>query len=101
MRTDTKTLATAMRVLAAEIQSSDGVANAAIAEAAHRLDELDAEAAQQRHRADVLAATVRELRDVVTHDVETKADFIARVRAVLAADPDARVTPNVEVTGTL
>ena len=53
------------------------------------------EARQQKHRADVLAATIRELRDVVTHDAETKADFIARVRAILAADPDARVTPNL------
>lgn len=43
-RTDTKTLAAAMRVLAAEIQSDDGVANAAIAEAAERLDELSGEA---------------------------------------------------------
>jgi hypothetical protein len=34
MRTDTPTLITAMRVLAVEIQSGDGVANSAIAEAA-------------------------------------------------------------------
>ena len=52
------------------------------------------EARKQKHRADVLAATIRELRDVVTHDAETKADFIERVRGILAADPDARVTPN-------
>jgi hypothetical protein len=40
MRTDTQTLITAMRHLAATIQSGDGVANAAIAEAADRLGEL-------------------------------------------------------------
>jgi hypothetical protein len=39
-RTDTLTLASAMDVLAREIQSHDGVANAAIAEAAQRLREV-------------------------------------------------------------
>lgn len=42
MRTKTLTLAGALDVLAAEIQSADGVANAAISEAAERLRELDA-----------------------------------------------------------
>ena len=42
MRTKTLTLAGALDVLAAEIQSADGVANAAIAEAAERLRELNA-----------------------------------------------------------
>ena len=37
---DTPTLVGAMRVLAASIESEDGVANAAIAEAAQRLDDL-------------------------------------------------------------
>ena len=41
MKTKTETLAKAMDVLAREIQSGDGVANAAIAEAAQRLRELD------------------------------------------------------------
>ena len=40
MRTDTQTIVAAMRNLAATIQSDDGVANAAIAEAADRLGEL-------------------------------------------------------------
>ena len=40
--TDTKTLASAMRVLSAEVESEDGIANSAIAEAADRLDELAA-----------------------------------------------------------
>lgn len=40
--TDTKTLASAMRALSVQIESEDGIANAAIAEAADRLDELAA-----------------------------------------------------------
>ncbi|NCC41382.1 MAG: hypothetical protein EOM21_18545 [Gammaproteobacteria bacterium] len=39
-RSSTETLIAAMRVLAVDIQSEDGVANAAIAEAAERLLEL-------------------------------------------------------------
>ena len=42
-KTDTLTLAAAMDALARDIQSTDGVANAAIAEAAQRLRELDEE----------------------------------------------------------
>ena len=41
-RTDTKILADAMDILARDIQSPDGVANAAIAEAAGRLREMTA-----------------------------------------------------------
>lgn len=44
MKTKTETLAAAMDVLAMEIQSGDGVANAAIAGAAQRLRELDKDA---------------------------------------------------------
>jgi hypothetical protein len=39
MKTSTETLVAAMRALANDIQSEDGVANAAIAEAAQRLEE--------------------------------------------------------------
>lgn len=42
MRTSTQTLAAALDILAHDIQSDDGVANAAIAEAAARLREQDA-----------------------------------------------------------
>ena len=41
-KTDTETLVKALRILAVEIQSGDGIAKAAIAEAADRLDELAA-----------------------------------------------------------
>jgi hypothetical protein len=40
MKTDTKTLISALRILAKEIISEDGVANAAITEAADRLEEF-------------------------------------------------------------
>ena len=61
---------------------------------AYRID-----ARQQRRRADALAATIRALRDVVTHDAETKAEFISRMRDCLADDLDARVTPNASNEG--
>ena len=38
--TDTKKLAGAMRTLSVQIESEDGIANAAIAEAAQRIDDL-------------------------------------------------------------
>ena len=38
MRTSTETLIAAMRILSQDIQSDDGIANAAIAEAAQRLE---------------------------------------------------------------
>jgi hypothetical protein len=40
-RTDTKTLISAARILSRDIQSEDGVANAALAEIADRLEELE------------------------------------------------------------
>lgn len=45
MKTETMILAAAMDVLAREVQSGDGVANAAITEAAQRLRELEWEVA--------------------------------------------------------
>jgi len=41
MKTNTKTLIKALRILAEDIQSDDGVANSCIAEAADRLEELE------------------------------------------------------------
>ena len=43
MKTPTQNLAAALRILANDIESPDGVANAAIAEAAERLNELAAQ----------------------------------------------------------
>lgn len=48
MRSSTETLIVAMRALADHIYSEDGVANAAIAEAADRLEELKSENAALR-----------------------------------------------------
>lgn len=50
MKTDTLILIKAMRRLADDIQSDDGVANAAIAEAADRLAELERENAALKQR---------------------------------------------------
>ena len=48
-RTRTPILVSAMRLLAQEIQSEDGVANAAVAEAGNRISELEAQLAQAQH----------------------------------------------------
>jgi len=40
-RTETRVLVEALRILARDIQSEDGVANACIAEGANRLEELN------------------------------------------------------------
>jgi hypothetical protein len=52
MRSKTETIIGALRVLAQDIQSEDGVANAAIAEAADRMDELCAELLFQKRLAE-------------------------------------------------
>ena len=60
MTTPTPTLIRAMRILASEIHSDDGVANEAIAEAALRLEELDDHlTATKRELAEANAAIVR------------------------------------------
>ena len=41
MRTESKILVSALRVLVREIYSEDGIANACIAEAADRIEELE------------------------------------------------------------
>ena len=41
-KTNSKTLIKALRILSEDIQSDDGVANACIAEAADRIEELEA-----------------------------------------------------------
>jgi ribulose 1,5-bisphosphate synthetase/thiazole synthase len=50
MRTNTKTLIEAMRVLSREIKSEDGVANLAIAEAAERIAELESRAIKREQQ---------------------------------------------------
>lgn len=45
-----------------------------------------------RQRADALAAVIHDLKKIVTADHETKEAFIDRVKNVLSADPDLRVS---------
>ncbi len=42
-------------------------------------------------RANAMAAVLIELRDIVTHEHESKEAFVARVRAILGKDPDIRL----------
>ena len=42
MKTKSKTLIKALRILSEDVQSDDGVANACIVEAANRIEELEA-----------------------------------------------------------
>ena len=56
MRTSTETLIAAMRILSQDIQSEDGAANAAVAEAAERLAEQHMRIAQLEQENDALRA---------------------------------------------
>ena len=56
MKTSTETLIAAMHILAKEIQSDDGVANAAIAEAGERLAEQHMRIAQLEQENDAMRA---------------------------------------------
>ena len=56
MRSSTETLIAAMRILATDIQSDDGAANAAVAEAAERLAEQHMRIAQLEQENDALRA---------------------------------------------
>ena len=53
--TETKTIIEALRILARDIQSEDGVANAAIAEAADRLEKQQKKIRNQRREIEALA----------------------------------------------
>jgi hypothetical protein len=55
-KSDTKTIIGAMRILSREIYCEDGVATAAIAEAADRLEELEAQLKEAQDYADKLVA---------------------------------------------
>jgi hypothetical protein len=78
MKTDTPTLIAALRILANEIESGDGVANAAIAEAADRLQEM-LEALRLAER--FVAAEVKRRDEVSGEGTSTTLDAI---RAALA-----------------
>lgn len=76
MKTDTLILIKAMRRLANDIQSDDGVANAAIAEAADRLEEL---------RSKVLddGLTIVTIQDIVTNDKRSNKAKVLAIQYVL------------------
>ena len=61
IRTKNETLVKALRILVEDIQSEDGVANACIAEAASRIDELDKEVLQLKMENFLLKNTVSSL----------------------------------------
>ncbi len=63
-RSSTNTIIFALRILSREIQSSDGVANGAIAEAADRMEEMKAE--------------LNRLRDIVGYDQVKLIDDVLR-----------------------
>jgi uncharacterized protein (UPF0212 family) len=56
VKTSTETLIAAMRILSQDIQSEDGAANAAVAEAAERLAEQHMRIAQLEQENDALRA---------------------------------------------
>jgi hypothetical protein len=56
VRSSTETLIKAMRILATDIQSDDGAANAAVAEAAERLAEQHMRIAQLERENDAMRA---------------------------------------------
>ena len=100
-KTSTETLIAAMRILVEDIQSDDGVVNAAIAEAADRLEELKAEvdrlnadinagwrAASGEHDAEVIESVASELamkaRDEYRR-VEYQSGYLAAVNDAFTA----------------
>ena len=54
MKTDTNTLIDALRIIARDIYSEDGIANAAISEAADRLEQLQRKVRNQRRELEQL-----------------------------------------------
>ena len=93
MRSTTETLISAMRILANDIASHDGVANAAIAEAADRLEELQADNDALRDRVSVLESDRYDLcislraagteRDDARHHERTAMHYLSGVRAII------------------
>ena len=64
MRTDNKTLIKALRILADDIQSADGIANAAILEGAQRIEELEAKNAKLKQELNSLVAGLHSEKDI-------------------------------------
>jgi chromosome segregation ATPase len=72
VRSSTETLIKAMRILSSNIQSDEGVANAAIAEAAQRLEE-------QQERIKRLEEALLEVAPQLTRELDSANDRIKRL----------------------
>jgi len=80
-RTKTSTLVSAMRELARTVQCDDGVANAAIAEAAERLAELDGERTVLRGLLAECASVISTIEVDNSDECDLIADLLGRVNA--------------------
>ena len=74
--TETKTIIEALRVLARDIQSEDGVANIAIAEAADRLEKQQERIRNQRCEIEALAKRIAD----VERWIERREDYESEQR---------------------
>jgi SMC interacting uncharacterized protein involved in chromosome segregation len=97
MKTETLTLAAAMDVLAREIKCDDGVATAAIAEAAQRLRELEWEIASltsQLRAAGWVAENIIRAREATIGRLHDKIErlTVALKDAISTYDPNREVT---------
>jgi ethanolamine ammonia-lyase large subunit len=84
-KTETLTLAGAMDVLAREIQSGDGIANAAIAEAAERLRSQELEIGTLTMRLRGAATALKDAISTYRHDDKTVLVSAERQEAWIAA----------------
>ena len=71
MRSSTETLIAAMRILSRDIRSTDGVANAAIREAAERLAELQTVIANARKLSEDWKRTAKEVENEWYNDSQS------------------------------
>lgn len=67
MKTDNKTLIAALRILANEIQSEDGIANSCIEEAANRIEEMDKEFVKINDEIKKLEELNKHIQDFLTY----------------------------------
>lgn len=92
MKTETLTLAAAMDVLAREIKCEDGVATAAIAEAAHRLRELEWEIAELIHYGDELEPYAREHASGMSEQLAERWRMVSRQGRINHARAESIIT---------
>lgn len=76
MRSSTTTLISALRILARDIRSVDGVVNVAIAEAADRLEEIERQNADR-------GLTIVTIEEIVTNDKMSNKGKVLAIQYVL------------------